>query len=213
MSSAQPTADREVSVFGTDVAGKPFSQTARAAVISGTEVTVEGVRSILKVNDIVGVRHAGQKARFRVMWVGAEGTPQQGQAGLRAVELEKDIFGPGAPGKSAPLAPLSFTGHERRRYPRIPCYGTARFRCEGTHIPSGGKLQVLSEGGCYIETLSTAPRFSHLDLTVNAEGLELRAVGVVRDSLAGCGMGIAFYEMAPAYLNRLQEWVFQHSRQ
>ncbi len=80
-------------------------------------------------------------------------------------------------------------------------------------MPTAGKLQVLSEGGCYIETLSTAPRFSHLDLTVNAEGLELRAAGVVRDSQAGCGMGIAFREMEPAYLNRLQEGVFQHSRQ
>lgn len=207
------SAGREVTVLGTDIGGKPFFQPAWTVHISGPEVTLEGLRTTLKVNDTVAVRHAGQKARFRVMWVGATGTPQQGQVGLRSLEPEKDIFGVEALGMPASPAPESLSGHERRRYPRVQCAGRVRFRCEGIITPTDGRLQVLSEGGCYIETLSTAPRFAHLDLTVNAEGLELRAAGVVRDSHAGCGMGIAFREMDPACLNRLQEWIFQHSRQ
>jgi PilZ domain len=212
MSSAQLRLSREVSVFGTDTDGKPFSQSARAFGMSGFEVTLEGLRSTLKVNDIVGIRHAGSKARFRVLWVGAAGTPRQGQVGLRAVDVDKDIWNIGSDKSVVPRKP-SFAGRERRRYPRIPCQGVVTFRCEGTTIPNSGGLRVLSEGGCYIETLSAAPRFSHLDLTVNAEGLKLRAAGVVRDSQVGAGMGIAFLEMDPAYLNQLQEWVFQHSRQ
>ncbi len=212
MSSAQPRLSREVSIFGTDRDGKPFSQSARAFGMSGFEVTLEGLRITLKVNDIVGIRHAGQKARFRVLWVGAAGTPRQGQVGLQAVDVDKDIWNIGSDKSAVPRKP-SFAGRERRRYPRVPCQGIVKFRCEGSTIPNSGKLQVLSEGGCYIETLSTAPRFSHLDLTVDAEGLELRAAGVVRDSQAGSGMGIAFREMDPAFLNRLQEWVFQHSRE
>ena len=211
MSSAESTPSREVHIFGTDSAGKPFFQTARAFGFKGIDVTLDGLSCTLKLNDTVGIRHAGQKARFRVLWVGAEGTPRQGQVVLRALELEKNIFGLEVPGKPAPLAASSFGGRERRQYPRIPCHGTVKFHCKGTIMPSAGKLQILSEGGCYIETLSTAPCFSHLDMVVNAEGLELQAEGVVRDSHAGCGMGVAFREINPAYLNRLQEWVFRHS--
>ncbi len=80
-------------------------------------------------------------------------------------------------------------------------------------LPNAGKLQVLSEAGCYIETGSTAPCFSHLDLILDAEGLELHVAGVVRDTEAGCGMGVAFREMNPACLDRLQQWVSRHSAQ
>ncbi len=122
------SAGREVSVLGTDIAGKPFFQSARTVNISGFEVTLEGLRATLKLNDIVGVRHGGRKARFRVMWVGAQGTPQQGQVGLRSVEPEKDIFALEVSAQSAPQPPQSFAGRERRRYPRIPCYGSVKFR-------------------------------------------------------------------------------------
>lgn len=213
MSSPTPP---QVSIFGTDVAGKPFSETVRLIAIAGFEITLEGLGCTLKVNDTVGLRHAGQKARFRVMWVGKQGTPQQGQVGLRTLEPDKDLletFTKTALQRSAAAPGGSFAGRERRRYSRIPCHGTVKFRYEGTEIPGAGNLQVLSEGGCFIETASTAPCFSHLDLIVNAEGLELQAAGVVRDSQAGCGMGIAFREINPAHLNRLQEWVFQHCRQ
>ncbi len=216
MTSARPAAGREISVFGTDTAGKVFFQTARAVSINGFEVTVEGVQHKLEVNDIVGVRHAGQKGRFQVVWVGRDGTPQQGQVGLRALELHKDIWATSAPSPSrmpAPLSKPSLAGRERRRYPRISCRGSVTFRREGGAGQETGALQVLGEGGCYVETATAAPCFSHLDLFVNAEGLELRALGEVRDSRAGLGMGIAFGEMNPAYLSRLQEWVFQHSRE
>ncbi len=206
----------EVSVFGTDVAGKVFSETARLIGIAGLEVTLEGLSRTLKVDDTVGLRQAGQKARFRVMWVAEQGTPQQGQVRLRTLEPEKGLWETltrTVPQRPAAAAGASIAGHERRRYPRIPCWGNVSFRCEGTMLPNAGKLKVLGEGGCYIETGSTAPRFSHLDLILNAEGLELQVVGVVRDTEAGCGMGVAFREMNPACLDRLQQWVFRHSTQ
>lgn len=220
MASARPEVGREVSIFGTDVAGKPFSQTARAVGIRGSDVTLEGLTYTLKVNDTVGVRHAGQKVRFCVMWVGAEGTPQHGQVGLRSMEPNKNIWI--APTEAPAPIPAdmpalertpSFAGRERRRHVRIACRGSVKFRREGADAPDSGMLKDLSEGGCYVESVSTAPQFSHLDLSVNAEGLELRAIGEVHSSHPGFGMGIAFAEMNPAYRSRLHEWVFQHSRQ
>ena len=212
MTSAKSAAGREVSVFGTDTTGKAFFQSARAISISGFEVAVEGLQCTLDVNNIVGLRHAGQKARFQVVWVGREGTPEQGQVGLRALEIEKDIWAAEVPAPQPALLPHpSVAGRERRRYPRIWCQGQVEFRRKGADTPTLGKLQVLGEGGCYIQTLTTAPYLSDLDLVVNAEDLKLRVSGVVRDSQAGFGMGVAFSEMNPAYLARLQQWVSRHS--
>lgn len=212
MTSAKSSAGREVSVFGTDTAGKPFFEKARAVSISGFEVTLEGLGRMLDVNNVVGVRHGSQKARFQVVWVGRQGTPEQGQVGLRALELDKDIWAM----ESQPRAPALLThpavsGRERRRYQRIWCQGQVEFRRRGADDRTLGKLQVLGEGGCYVQTLTAAPYLSELDLLVNADGLELRAPGVVRDSQAGFGMGIAFGEIHPAQLTRLQQWVSQHS--
>ncbi len=206
------SAGREVSVFGTDTAGKPFFQTARAISISGFEVTLEGLDRDLDLNNVVGVRHGGQKARFQVVWVGKQGTPEQGQIGLRALELEKDIWAVGvAPRPQAPQSHPAVAGRERRRYARVWCQGRVEFRRKGAEEPILGRLQVLGEGGCYIQTLTAAPYLSELDLRVNADDLELRAPAVVRDSQAGFGMGVEFGPINPAHLARLQQWVSRHS--
>ncbi len=214
MASAKASAGRDVSVFGTDTAGKPFFLTARAVHINGFEVTVEGLKAALEVNNVVGVRHAGQKARFQVVWIGRQGTPEQGQVGLRALELDKDIFAAAAvlPQSPAPGPHPAVAGRERRRYPRIWCQGRVEFRRKGGASPTLGKLQVLGEGGCYIQTLTTAPYLAELDLLVNAEGLELRTPAIVRDSRAGFGMGVEFSQTHPAQLAQLQHWVAQHAK-
>ncbi len=212
MASTQPAKGREVSIFGTDASGKPFFQTACVVSSDGFEVTLEGMHCRLDVSNVVGLRHAGQKGRFQVVSVGREGTPQQGQVCLRALEPGKNILGAGVGAASVPAPKSSYRGRDRRSQPRIPCQGGVKFRREGTVSLDAGILRCLNEGGCYIETEATAPCSSLLDLVLNVEGLELSSVGVVRAS-DPAGMGIAFGEMNPAYRSRLQEWVFQRSRE
>lgn len=206
MTSAKSAGPSEISIFGTDAAGRPFSQTARLARIDGFEVTIEGVERTLDVNNIVGLRHGGEKARFRVVWVGRKGTPQQGQLGLRAVDTGKDIFAGAAAAEPAP------SGRERRRFPRIQCHGDVRFRREGSEATVSGALTILSEGGCYIQTATTFPQLAHLDLRMNVEQMELQSIGEVHALKPGAGMGIAFVEMNRTDRIRLHEWVSQHSR-
>ena len=208
------SAGREVMVFGTDTAGKAFFQTARAVSISGFEVTLEGLNCDLSVNNVVGLRHRGQKARFQVVWVGREGTPQQGQIGLRSVEFEKDIWTTEPqPRRAIAVNHPAIAGSERRRYPRVWCQGRVEFRRNGSETPILGRLQVLGEGGCYIQTLTTAPDLAELELRVSAGDLDLRVPAVVRDSQAGFGMGVEFGQIHPAHLARLQEWISRHSMQ
>lgn len=213
MTSAKASSGREVSVFGTDSAGKAFFQTARAVKIDGFEVAVEGLECALEVNDVVGLRYAGQKARFQVAWLGRKGTAQQGQVGLRALELEKDIWAAQPqPGTPVPQSHPAIAGRERRRYTRVSCQGRVEFRRKDADGPTLGRLQVLGEGGCYIQTLTAPPYLSELDLLLSADGLELRAPAVVKDSRAGFGMGVEFGQINPAHLARLQQWVAQHAQ-
>ena len=212
MASAGTELGREVSIFGTDASGKPFFETVHAIKFDGADVAVQGLQRTLRVKDIVGLRHGGEKGRFEVTWVGSENTPEQGQLRLRNLEPFKNIFAPVIQAQPFLTVKPSLEQHERRRQPRIACRGTVTFRREGTTAQDSGILQDLSEGGCYIETVSTAPALSHVDLTVNAPGLQLRAVGEVQASHPGMGMGIAFADMASAYRARLHEWVTQHSR-
>ena len=209
MCPVQP-AIREVCVFGTDRDGKPFFETVHV-LVNGAELTLEGLGCALKPNDIVGLRDAGQKSRFRVVWVGGKGTPHEGKAGLVALAIKKSE-GP-IPEKSARPPRTSPAGSERRRYPRIRCRGRVEFSREGSTDMDVGRLQVLGEGGCYVATLHTPPCLSSLHLVVQAEGLELRASGIVRDSHEGYGMGIAFGEMNPTHRARVSEWIFRHSQE
>lgn len=207
MASAKSAGQREVSVFGTDASGRPFNQPARVVSLDGLEVAIEGLERKLDVNNIVGLRHGGQKARFRVVWIGHKDTPQHGQVGLRAVETEKDIFA------GADLAGPGTAGRERRRYPRVQCHGDVKFRREGSEATLSGALTLLSEGGCYIQSATTFPQFAHLDLSMKVEGMELQSVGEVRLLEPGSGMGIAFVEMNRAQRIRLHEWVSHHCKQ
>ncbi len=216
MGSMQADKGRKISIFGTDAAGKPFFHSATVLTIAGSEMTVGGLDFILGRDDVVGIRYAGQKGRFHVSWVGADGTPQQGQAGLRPLEIESMVWASltGRPEQTpVPTQNPFSTGRDRRRYPRIRCQGSVRFQREDAESPDLGRLQLLSEGGCYVQTLSTAPASSQLDLVVNTQGLELRAQGVVRDAHVGFGMGIAFAEMNAASRAQLRAWASQHCKQ
>ncbi len=211
MPSANLFSPQEVSIFGTDASGKPFFHAARVISIDGFEVTLDGVQRPLEINDIVGLLHQGQRARFQVVGVGYKESPQKGQVTLRALELQKNLFGvsgSAAPGQDSTLP----VGRERRQHARISCHGTVVFRREDTDLSDAGALRLLSEGGCYIKTAATAPPLSRLDLAMSVEGLELRTQGQVQASQPGFGMGIAFGEMNPASRARLHHWTTQRCK-
>lgn len=212
---------REVSLFGTDAAGKPFSDAAHAVSINGPEITVEGIKCALRVNLLVGIGYAGQEGLFRVAWVGAEGTPQQGRVGLRELEPEKKVLR----SMTTTLALDRMAGNttlvleaqgrpepvpDRRRFPRIQCEGDVLFRRDGADTFDSGELKFLSEDGCYVQTKKTAPSLSEVVLSLKVEDLEVEAIGVVHGLQPEFGMGLNFLVMTPDQRNLLQEWVARH---
>ena len=174
-------------------------------------MTVDGVQRPLEVNDVVGLLHLGKRARFQVVRVGQEETPERGRVILRNLELQKNLFGESV--YAAPVQePSASPGRERRQHARISCRGAVVFRRDGAGLSDVGTLRFLSESGCYIETAATTPPLSHLDLAMNVEGMELRAEGQVQASQPGFGMGIAFRDMTPGCRARLHQWAAQHCK-
>lgn len=224
LSCESETSAGRVVIFGSDDTGKPFSETASLFRATQNDAVVGGIAVHLKCDDIVGLRYAGQKARFRLIWIGEKGTPREGQAGLFALEPEKDLWGAYPPLTAAPASePVEAfpgygerhvseggSGRDRRRHERVSVNGAVKFHTEGSETMVWATLQDLSAGGCYLETIATAPKFARLSLAINLEDLHLEAVGVVEASHPAYGMGVKFVHLTPLNRRALLQWVSRH---
>ena len=71
-----------VRIFGTDAHGKIFSENVTALDVSQSGARLGGVRSQIKVDEIVGLTYGKRKVHFRMKSAGAAGSPSEGQVGL-----------------------------------------------------------------------------------------------------------------------------------
>jgi hypothetical protein len=206
----------EVRVWGMDVGGKPFFQTARTVEVSAKGARLAGITSPKQPGEVIGVQHGSLKARFRVVWVGEQGTPEQGQIGIACLDPDKCIwaealqetatkndFGQGPEIRSPELAPPTLApaeaggdSHgERRRYPRYPCSGGVQLSKENTGLPVWVRLADIGLGGCYVETMSPLPLQTNVELVIHVDELKIHGRGKVRTCHPTVGNGIAFTQM------------------
>src|SRR6266568_4341557 len=80
----EPRKAMEVSVriFGTDCGGRIFSEKVTTVDVSHNGAKVRGVKTQLKLHEIVGLTCRKNKVHFRVKWAGEPGSPSEGQIGL-----------------------------------------------------------------------------------------------------------------------------------
>ena len=197
-----------VKVWGMGSDGKPFSVTALASELSPHGARLDGVNSIKSVGEIVGVQYQEQKARFRVVWIGPEGTPTD-QIGVRALEPENCIWQQALPSALQQERLVGFTvagvqQRERRQHVRYRIPGNVGFLALGCDRSTWGKLVDLSLGGCYVEVAMPAPKSSKVELRVQAQGMEFAVSGEVRTSVTGLGMGVEFTAFKGDARQRLQ---------
>jgi len=215
----------EVRVWGMDSTGKPFSQTARTVDISGRGARLAGITGPKQRGDVIGVQHGNLKARFQVMWVGANGTADQGQIGIACLDAGRciwaealkgapDQFGRGpeilSPGATV-AGPVPAAGGaiqaERRRYPRYACTGAVKLGNEGTDLTTWARLTDIGLGGCYAELMSTLPLQTAVELAIQVDDLEIHGRGVVRTTHPSVGNGIAFTQMKADDWQRLNQLI------
>jgi len=77
----------EVEVWDEDQQ-EPVHQTTSMIDVSHHGARLDGIAFDLKAGEVVHLVSAGVEARFRVIWVGELGTPQEGQIGLESLKTE-----------------------------------------------------------------------------------------------------------------------------
>lgn len=221
--------DLPVRVRGIDSSGHPFKQTAYTVDISRSGARLDSAGSPKGPGSTLDVQHGKEKAHFRVVWIGEEDTPQQGQVGIQCLEEGKNIWGVPLPAPTSddyhpptpeeatqPLAPPptppvsitpSWAGEERRTNPRFRCTGEVDVFAEGSDLRLGASLSDISSDGCYLEMLSPLPVGTRVQLTLNVQQMEVQAKGVVRICHPSMGMGIRFAEMSAGDQERREQLI------
>ena len=82
-----------VRVWGMDTHGQLFKITTHTVDVTPVGACLEEVWRPLQRGAVIGVECGTSRARFRVSWVGAPGTPREGRIGIRCVEPGKYIWG------------------------------------------------------------------------------------------------------------------------
>jgi len=221
-----------VNIHGTDSMGQPFSQTASVVDVSESGVRLQGVHVLYRPGQTAMLDYHGNKAQYRVVWVGA-GT-LAGQAGLMNLEPRKSIFNlrfpPSGPDKYVVPPPevQEFEGgfrnfddglrrlveqrrraekskKEHRRYPRYAVRGEAEIYTAGSQFPQRGKLTDLSRGGCFVELLPSITMDAKVILVLQVSQRRIRVQGVVKSVLTNFGLGIEFLHFEAEDLQRMEE--------
>ena len=111
---SEPRQNQEspIRIFGMDGSGRAVNVSAWTVDVSRHGARVRGVSDWSQPGETIGVRCGMEKARYKIMWVGQDGTPHQGQIGLLCVEAGKYIWGVAAPqaAGAAAVAPGKMTG-------------------------------------------------------------------------------------------------------
>ena len=221
-----------VNIHGTDSMGKAFSQAASVVDVSESGVRLQGVHVLYRPGQTATLEHGGNRAQYRVAWVGAGALA--GQAGLMNLEPTKSIFNLRFPASGAdkyvvppPEVQEFDTGSrqfddslrrlveqrrraerrkdERRRYPRYAVRGEAEVYSLGSQFPARGRLTDLSLGGCFVELLSALTMDTKVTVVLLISQRRIRVQGVVKSVLTNFGLGIQFLHYEPEDLRQLEE--------
>src|SRR5512147_3204743 len=209
-----------VRVFGLDSAGKPINQTGWTVDISHRGARLRGLPCWSGPGETIGVRQGTEKARYKVVWVGQPGTPQEGQIGVICLEAGKCIWT--VPNMSAqtmevvaalpsatpraPIgtAPIPTARNNRRKEARYLTSGGAKIQECGSPAGQWTMLHDISLGGCYVETTTPLPPGTQVNTMLHVGELQISARGEITVAHRMVGMGVRFVDMTPINRQRLE---------
>src|SRR5690348_15078321 len=100
------------------------------------------------------------------------------------------------------------TFEKARKYPRFKPQGLV-IAWKSNAARTASRADIVGMGGLFLHTKSPAPVGSVVELFFDVKGGEVRAQAVVRDSVAGKGMGVQFIQMRPDDRARLSQFLLQ----
>jgi len=176
-----------------------------------TEVSARlgGLVSLLEPGEVIEIQRGAVKAKFQVFWMGAPGSAMEGQAGVRSVEPNKNIWGINLPAdetdsKNAVTLRKDETearaegrpAIEKRWHTRFECSGGASVRAESSGFPIHGQVKDIAQGGVYVETTTPLATNTEVYVKMNIEGIAIESAGVIRTSYPMVGMGVSFQNIS-----------------
>lgn len=114
-------------------------------------------------------------------------------------------------GKVAPANKPSPARVEKRKSPRFRCKGSAHLQENGT-VATWATFADISMHGCYVEASTPLRLGTVLNLSLEVNGFQVKAVGEVRVVYPNLGMGIRFIKISDGDREHLRELVASISR-
>jgi hypothetical protein len=212
-----------VTVFRNNGGEKQLAHTLDLTEVSAR---LGGLASLLEPGEVIEIQRGAVRAKFQVFWMGALGSAMEGQAGVRSIDPNKNIWGINLPADETDAAPQAAVQRrpsaealvdgrpatEKRWHTRFECQGSASVRAEGSAFPIHGQIKDIALGGVYVETITTLTVNTEVHVKINVDGASLESAGVVRTSYPLVGMGISFQNITLENQERINGiiWSIRH---
>lgn len=221
-----------VRVWGVDMNGMPFMQTAHAVDVTRLGARLVDLFCLPEIGEIT-IQHGSQKARYKIAWTGTMGGAEAGQVGLRLMEPEKNIWGKhltkemaerhqaepaeaahqrtapgnGSGGTAVATAAAPVVYAKQRMHPRYSAHATTEVLPDGGLKPVWATLKKISASGFYAETASPLPVDTRVRVTLRTLVGDIRSDGITRSSHPMVGMGIAFVHLEEQDTLKLERFI------
>jgi hypothetical protein len=107
----------------------------------------------------------------------------------------------------ANLPYVAYKPAERRRHSRYPFTATLEAFEPTSQARIQGRTADLSEGGCYVDTMSPFPPGTSVRVRVSREKRTFESQATVVYAVSGMGMGLRFEAIEPQQLASLNRWL------
>lgn len=199
-----------------------------AHTLDVTEISARlgGLRMQLEPGEIIEIQRGGVKAKFQVHWIGLPGTELGGQAGVRGLDPAKSIWSIHLPSDQPDIAVDALHlrgGTAKNRDPiisrseqsetfRYECSAGATLRAPGSSYPFRVQIKTIHPGGIDVESITTLPLNTVVNLEMKVEGIQVESAGMVTGSTHRVGMEISFHKVSQEMQRRIVQ-VLQKLRQ
>jgi PilZ domain-containing protein len=182
-------------------------QLAHTLDITSNSARMAGLQLQVEPGEVIEVQRGALRAKFQVFWVGATGTPLEGQIGTQCIVAGKNIWGIALPPdepdnlndpeqfrSSIKLVRSVNDSEEKREHSRLDCSAGVSIQVANSKQPLYARITDISEGGVYVTTTAVLPVSTTVYMRMNIEGFLVEMPGVVRSSDSMIGMGISFQQ-------------------
>lgn len=199
---------------------KPLQDLACTLDVSMRGARLYGVRSTLKVGDVVTVERGRNKLFCRVVWIGTPDSDKKGQIGVQAVETGKSLWESDMVEVGQQFTPIIADPSARpvadrnRRTARVVAEAHARVLeqhdgRDGVHCEA--RIKNISETGCLLVSPVHMGIGARVQVVLNLPNFDVALRGRVRHA-GSEGLGIEFREIRKGDRQLLRYWLHQVSQ-